>query len=392
MSNYLLAVCSESISGVNNHIRLFGHNDWRELDDKLLTIPVSNFIRGCAFSSNGELLIIVHAGAGTQFMRVFDATSDWSVVSGTPTLPNTGFGCCYSNDESLFAVAHAVEKRISVFNTSDWTGIDDLPTLPNTAYGVAFSPNDEYLAIAHANGNRLTILDTSDWSIIPGTPSLPWTAEDVHFSPNGDYLAVAHSNGRNFSVINTSDWTVNTSVPTMSGSSFGCHFSSDGSYLAVAHANSPNLTILNTSDWSTFHGMPTISSGAGNKCRFSPDDKYLAVTRLSNPRLRIIDTSDWSVVAEPVMPTGCTGVAFTDNPIVNKISGKIYDKNGDPCERLIYLTTRQAPPRLLYSTQSHPVTGEYDFTLISSDEVSRIVVSEDDSPVLNDIIDRVIPG
>jgi len=59
------------------------------------------------------------------------------------------------------------------------TGLD----LPGTGYGCAFSPDGSLLAVAHVSGNRLTVINTTDWTEIAGTPSLPGTGYGCAFSP-----------------------------------------------------------------------------------------------------------------------------------------------------------------------------------------------------------------
>lgn len=51
------------------------------------------------------------------------------------------------------------------------------------------------------------------------------------------------------------------------------------------------------------------------------------------------------------------------------------------------------PPVVLAHDLSDPVTGEYELAVPSGEEITRVVVSEDnENPLLNDIIDRVIPA
>lgn len=84
-----------------------------------------------------------------------------------------------------------------------------------------------------------------------------------------------------------------------------------------------------------------------------------------------------------------------DRSPVAEIAGTIYGADGLPCRRKVYAVSRPAdgsPPEILAHGLSDPVTGEYRLSLPTTDEVSRVVVSEDDdSPLLNDLIDRVLP-
>ena len=78
------------------------------------------------------------------------------------------------------------------------------------------------------------------------------------------------------------------------------------------------------------------------------------------------------------------------------VSGVIYDRKGNPCQRTVYAMSRpsdESAPVLLAHTLSDPVTGHYELGVPTDDEITRVVVSEDDdAPLLNDLVDRVIPG
>ena len=78
------------------------------------------------------------------------------------------------------------------------------------------------------------------------------------------------------------------------------------------------------------------------------------------------------------------------------VSGIITDSNGDPCQRKVYAVSRpidSTEPQIRAHGLSDPATGVYELVLSSADEITRVVVSEDDDdPFLNDIVDRVIPA
>jgi hypothetical protein len=91
-----------------------------------------------------------------------------------------------------------------------------------------------------------------------------------------------------------------------------------------------------------------------------------------------------------------SGHPYKDSaPALKTISGIIYDRNGDPCKRKVYAVTRPTnatAPVILAHGLSDAVTGEYELLVPTEDEVTRVVVSEDDAdPLLNDLVDRVIP-
>jgi hypothetical protein len=81
---------------------------------------------------------------------------------------------------------------------------------------------------------------------------------------------------------------------------------------------------------------------------------------------------------------------------ISSISGIITDRFGNPCQRKVYAVSRSNDtdtPEILDHVLSDSITGEYNLSVPSKyGEITRVVVSEDDSPLLNDIVDRVIPG
>lgn len=79
----------------------------------------------------------------------------------------------------------------------------------------------------------------------------------------------------------------------------------------------------------------------------------------------------------------------------HSISGIITDRTGELCQRKIYAVSRPTDatlPVILAHGLSDPTTGAYELIIPSSEEVTRVVVSEDSDPLLNDIVDRVIPA
>jgi hypothetical protein len=95
-----------------------------------------------------------------------------------------------------------------------------------------------------------------------------------------------------------------------------------------------------------------------------------------------------------------TGVALVGDftppgRLFNSVSGTITDSLGQPCQRKVYAVSRPTDltePQILAHGLSDATTGVYALIIPSGEEVTRVVVSEDDDPLLNDIVDRVIPG
>lgn len=84
-----------------------------------------------------------------------------------------------------------------------------------------------------------------------------------------------------------------------------------------------------------------------------------------------------------------------DPPYIYTVSGVITGSDGNPCQRKVYAVTRptdSTAPQILAHGLSDATTGEYSLTILGGGEVTRVVVSEDDDPLLNDLVARVLPG
>lgn len=81
--------------------------------------------------------------------------------------------------------------------------------------------------------------------------------------------------------------------------------------------------------------------------------------------------------------------------LIGAVSGIVTDRNGAPCKRKVYSVSRPTDataPQILAHGLSDPTTGAYELIVPSGEEVTRVVVSEDDDTLLNDLVDRVIPA
>ena len=338
---------------------------------------------------SGALLAIVY-GTGNRLTVI--NTSDWSVVSGTPSIAGTSNGVAFSPDGSLLAVAHVSGNRLTVINTSDWSVVSGTPSITSTGNGVAFSPNGGLLAAGHASGNNLTVINTDDWSIVSGTPSLAGTAYGVAFSPDGSLLAVAHFSGNRLTVLNTNDWSVVSGTPSITSTGRDVAFSPDGSLLAVAHDSGNRLTVINTSDWSVVSGNLNESQNA-KSVSFNSSGTLLAGSFSSTTdSVRIFNTSDWSRNNDAtVIDGGCDGVLFTHTAILKQVSGTIRDSGGSGASRDVVVFDRRDVGN--FRSVESDLSGSYSVPVAGVFETIRIALADDvaEGEIFNHLIDRVIP-
>src|SRR5690554_2622627 len=170
-------------------------------------------------------------------------------------LPCKGF--LYQSSEYPALAALANKQPFGVYGPRDFKNtVSGTPALPNTGYGIEFSPDGQYLAVGHAvsGSSYLTIIRTSDWGVVSGTPTLTGNGLDVSFSPDGQFLAVVFGSSAFLVIMRTSDKSVVSGTPALPNIGNGVSFSPDGQFLAVAHNSAPFLTIVRTSDWSVVSG------------------------------------------------------------------------------------------------------------------------------------------
>ena len=95
--------------------------------------------------------------------------ADSKLVLAPIPLPSTGFGCAFSPDGTLLAVAHGGSPHITIYNTSTWAKLANPSVLPpSTANGCAFSPDGTLLAVAHGGSPYATFYNTSTWAATSG--------------------------------------------------------------------------------------------------------------------------------------------------------------------------------------------------------------------------------
>lgn len=76
-------------------------------------------------------------------------------------------------------------------------------------------------------------------------------------------------------------------------------------------------------------------------------------------------------------------------PITKTISGTIKDRTKTPVQRKVY-AFRRSTGQFIGEVLSDPTTGQYQLS-VPNEEIIVIALDDNDSPVLNDLINRVLP-
>ncbi len=130
-------------------------------------------------------MYILAAATSTQ-VSLQNADSKFAIAP-VPML-STAYGCAFSPDGTLLAVAHSGGPYITVYNTSTWTKLANPSTLPsNAATGCAFSPDGTLLAVAHSSSPYLTVYNTSTWAETSAFSLLTSDARAVSFACTDAY-------------------------------------------------------------------------------------------------------------------------------------------------------------------------------------------------------------
>jgi hypothetical protein len=246
------------------------------------------------------------------------------------------------------------------------------------------------------------------------TAQSKYYGSSAYFDGSGDALSVASSVG-------DGDFTIDFWARAVTIAStfvlFDCRATDlDANGLAFYFRHTGKLTVGGGSPFVTTEGATTLLDNVWYHCRLtrSGDTLYGYL----NGTLEL--TRAWvASLTHPIVigsmfnqPSGLstgylqdillqTGVALvgdftTPGRLLNSVSGTITDSLGQPCQRKVYAVSRPTDataPQILAHGLSDPTTGAYELIVTSEDEVTRIVVSEDDEdPLLNDIVDRVIPA
>ena len=254
----------------------------------------------------------------------------------------------------MYLLATANGSQIFLQNVDSKLALTPFPT-PSAAYGCAFSPNGALLAVAHGGSPNITIYNTSTWAKLAGPSVLPPSAAyGCAFSPNGALLAVAHGGSPNITIYNTSTWAKLAGPSVLPPSAaYGCAFSPDGALLAVAHTSYPYVTVYNTSTWAV---KPEYSL-AGSDARavsfwHSPAYRIRGTVRDKDGKLvsrtvRAHRRSDGMLVAQTVSDavTGGYGLrVYPDNP-AEEYDVQFLAAPGELLNDLIYArTTAEAVP------------------------------------------------
>lgn len=239
----LLAIAHGSLPSA---LKVFNTSDWSEVATGL-SLP-GNPLSVC-FSPAGDRLAIGHLGG--KLLTVV-TTTDWQVIADTPTLiDHESSALSFSPDGgTLVSVATASSaNNFYAIDTTNWTLITGLPTVSGGMRSCTFSPDGNYVALARDTASTL-IIDANTWQDLSVTFS-PGGAIDVAFSPDGQFFAesgrLPFQGNTGFRLYNVSDWSRVEGHPNIPHLGKGVTFSPDSSTIVFLGIADPYMWVISNS-------------------------------------------------------------------------------------------------------------------------------------------------
>lgn len=284
---------------------------------------------------------IAFAHNNSPYFTVLDM-ADWKAVSGTPTLPSTGWAVEYIGSQNAIAIGHNNSPYLTIVDSNDYSNISYTVTSSMTnVLALALSPDESLLAVG-GTADNVIFIDTATWTEV-GVLSLPADVYSLSYSPDGSLIAVGFWTSPYFKVFETSGLTEVFAASEFSNRVRGSSFSPDGTRLAASPEVNDGLSVIyDTSDWSvvdTYENngdgqdaeyslnpgylvfghefvpyMTVLNSGTletvtdnlvssdVNSIRFSPGDQYMALATDGSPYYAVFNTSDWSDAVDADFP------------------------------------------------------------------------------------------
>lgn len=351
-------------TGVGNTIILF------DLEEgSIKSIAAGNSIQQLLFTPDSLNLMCTNAASGTAF-KIFDVVTgvELPVPGGTYTLSGSG----------NTRMARSVNKvRIFQYSTSATASvIYDYNYTTNTItewlnYGVGVSAigfndtNDHFYVARGTTGTA-----TANISVYAGSSTTPigsltnsFLAQATEIKGYGDFVAVASSSAStpDIHIVSESTGSTVTSGPTKSAP-----------YLSISRGNSISVKDGIFFMVATNYSLYPISLNTSNTVVYVDTNGY--TSGLLTPQL------------VPSVPRNVSAVLLAPGFKRNKVSGFVYDKNGNPAGRDISVFIGDT---LTNTGVSNPTTGKFSIPLMTDAEV-RIVITGDGTETTQ-LLDKIVP-
>ncbi len=229
---------------------------WNTSDGSSITLanaPSGNPGKGVDFSDDGQYLIAVCGGTGTDRLRIWNVGT-WTEVSYS--LPDAFYlTCCRFSEGSNYAVLGMdYQDNYIVLETSGWAEVTGFPAVAGRAKAVDINETADIVAVQFVASPYFSVIDLTSKSVLWSSTDISNLGEDrgktVSISRDGVWVAVGYSGGDNIRVYEARTGADVVGGPGTGAPVTGVRFNDDVSELAMARGNN-DLTFYNTSNWSS---------------------------------------------------------------------------------------------------------------------------------------------
>ena len=172
--------------GDNPHFEVIDTSDWS-------IVPNTPVFKGNYWFSIDATNEYVAIGASSNPRLYIIRVSDWTIVHTISTPGRVEF-CRFSSDGTVLATGHLNSPYLTLYDVANGQVITGTPTLPNTGRGIGFSPDDKYVVIGvnFSTTQIYRINAWDDWTLVENDfTALNRYARDVNWLPM-DYAQAVH--------------------------------------------------------------------------------------------------------------------------------------------------------------------------------------------------------
>lgn len=325
-------------------------------------------------------------------------TADWVKVSDDTHIWTVAFS--YDETYACVTTYYGGSSTCKMYEVSSWMVVATLAG----KHGAAFSPDGATLAAYSGSyyDAAISFYSVPDGELIQqvalpshpiGQASYTDYIRELRYSPSQPYIMFLTNKDR-FGAYSLDDFSLIYLSDQNEGQ--GLDVNSSGTLIAVASGINRLVTILDGTTLTPVSGSmdePAIYNR--QNAVFVGDARYLLTHGFHGSEsefvyLRLFDTFSWGEIDSNFLdyashvskymlsPAYIRHIAACDAPgIIKSVSGVVKDRYGQPCQRLVYVISRETPPVILDSALSDPVTGTYELRFLRTRDAIFVAVAGD---------------
>lgn len=376
--------------------------DWLNADPVWAGLPGVTLEK---VSISQDSRVLAYADSTAQNAYVFDLEAQTKLVIPGPVGHEFDYVATISPSGAWLALTTyqdaETESVVRVYDAGTGVLLADFPTLTGSANFVAWSEDESLFLVG--TGDTLAPIDTSSWTIITLGTAPPGEALSGKFSPDGTKCAIRCWGSNGLIVYETATWTSTALTPEPTDVPF-YSFSPDSSKLvAVTYGDGAIVYSApgwgsTTVPWATLTlddpiGVAAVDFSASGNLLVLAASPYLV-----DATLHEYDLGASSYVGATSLPSGDGVVAYflfppppaTPNVVTTGASGAVLDATGAPAAGRVVRVYDRTTGALITSTTTD-AEGKFTTSDIGSPAEIQVVLMDNSTPALNDLIYRVAP-